>query len=261
MGNSACGFSILLLLVWLMACAPGAGPRQSPTDPLANATYEGIYEYPVRLEGGRYEGEPFQSGAASRPTVVLLEEPRANGDLDGDGLDEGVALLAESSGGSGIFVYLAVVDRQGEEPRSLATRLLGDRIQVTSLAVEEEQIRVVWSERGATRSTDPTRLELVLADGALIEPMPSVMRGLLIRGHEVRSFTACGSTAESWFIDATDGEVQRRYDLLATEPYQPVLFELVGTYEPAPATGFGAEYDRSLRITEVLTADRRGCND
>lgn len=158
-----------LLIAWVTACSTG----DRPGDPVANATYQGIYEYPVRLEEGRYEGEPFQPGAASRPTLVLLKEPRATGDLNGDGLDETVVLLAESSGGSGVFVYLAVLGWQGEEPHNLATRLLGDRIQVESLAVEDDRLQIAWLDRGAGRSMNPTHLELVLTDGALTEPARS----------------------------------------------------------------------------------------
>lgn len=109
---------------------------------LANATYEGVYDRPVTLADGRYEGEPFQPGAASRPVLVLLPDLTASGDLDGDGTDEGIGILVENSGGSGSFVYLAVVGPTPNGDRSLATKLLGDRVNVTRLTVEDATIEI-----------------------------------------------------------------------------------------------------------------------
>ena len=80
----------------------GGSGRCAPTAfELAHATYSGIMDEPVTLTGGRWEGEPFVEGGASRPTVGLVDHFILTGDLDGDGLDEAVTFLWESSGGSG----------------------------------------------------------------------------------------------------------------------------------------------------------------
>ena len=95
-------------LLFVLALAGLAGCDTAPGG-LESATISGIYENPIKLKDGRYEGEPFVPGGASRPTVTLLPEPRARFDVDGDGSPEWLAVLAESSGGSGTFLYLAVV--------------------------------------------------------------------------------------------------------------------------------------------------------
>jgi uncharacterized lipoprotein YbaY len=127
-----------------MAAAPeGLSPQE-----LANGTYKGIYEQPVTLTDGAYEGEPFVEGGASRPTVTFIDNPIAYGDLNGDGQEDAAVLLAENSGGSGTFVYLAAVVSQDGQPVNVATTLLGDRVQVDSLEIENNQIVVDMVQAG-----------------------------------------------------------------------------------------------------------------
>ncbi|RIK58851.1 MAG: hypothetical protein DCC57_00010 [Chloroflexi bacterium] len=150
------GAALFALLLGLGACAappvtPAAGseaaaatvsgaPAGLELTALQNATYTGIYDKPVPLHDGRYEGEPFVAGGASRPTVTLAANAVAYGDLTGDGVDEAAVILAESSGGSGTFIYLAAVGLAEGAPHNLATALLGDRVQVEGLAIADEQI-------------------------------------------------------------------------------------------------------------------------
>jgi heat shock protein HslJ len=68
--------------------------------------------------------------------------------VTGDGQSEAVALLAENSGGSGVFVYLALVANQAGQPVNLATTLLGDRIQVEAITIENRQIVVELAQAG-----------------------------------------------------------------------------------------------------------------
>jgi hypothetical protein len=131
------GMGWLTLLVGLVAC--GAARADLTLDVLQNAEYGGIYPEPIQLMAGRYEGEPFVEGGASRPTVAFME-PYASGDLDGDGVNDAAVLLVESSGGSGSFVYLAAVLNRDGRPENVATLLLGDRAQVQSLTIEAGQI-------------------------------------------------------------------------------------------------------------------------
>ncbi len=108
------GLLIFLLVMIEVACAP-SGPADAPEDDssvgipvtaptldeLSSATYEGLFDYPVTLTDGRYEGEPFVEGGASAPAAGLVEDFLLTCDLDGDGREEAVVLLWESSGGSG----------------------------------------------------------------------------------------------------------------------------------------------------------------
>jgi len=87
-----------------------AGTPSAPSwDHLGNTSYEGIYDAAVQLADGRYEGEPFAPGGASRPTVTLVRELRLVADLSDDPGQEAVVLLSETSGGSGSRLYVAVV--------------------------------------------------------------------------------------------------------------------------------------------------------
>ena len=59
-----------------------------------------------------WEGPPLIEGGASVPALWLSEGFHLTGDLDQDGADETVVYLTYSSGGTGNFGYLAVMDRE-----------------------------------------------------------------------------------------------------------------------------------------------------
>lgn len=143
-----------------------------PASPFANTTYTGIYEEPVTLTDGSFEGEPFVEGGASRPTVQLTDVV-AMGDLNGDGIDDGAAILTESSGGSGTFYYLAALIDEAGEFTNVATTLLGDRTRIESMRIEEGTIVVELVTHGPDDALCcPTQEEIhtyELIDGALID--------------------------------------------------------------------------------------------
>ena len=112
------------------AATVGTPVARPGLDEAAGATYSGIYEHVVTLTDGIYEGDPFAEGGASRPRVELIEEFELAADLDSDGSEETVVLLAESSGGSGTFGYLAVLAREDGGVANVATSPLGDRVQI-----------------------------------------------------------------------------------------------------------------------------------
>lgn len=132
---------ILVLVLAIPCAALAAGNSDAPTDAeLRNLAYAGILDEPVTLVEGRWEGEPFVEGGASRPRVELVRALSSSGDLDGDGKEEAVVLLAESSGGSGVNGYLAVVGRREGRPVHLGTALVGDRVQVRAARVADGKI-------------------------------------------------------------------------------------------------------------------------
>jgi len=135
-------FSLSLALLGLgVLCESCLASHGAPTwEELANATYFGIAEGPVTLTEGRWEGEPWVEGGSSRPSVGLAKDFCLQGDLDGDGHDESVALLWQSSGGSGTFDYIAVMDRENGAVRNRATAGIGDRVQVRNSRIENGQI-------------------------------------------------------------------------------------------------------------------------
>ena len=128
--------------------APVASTEPPRLEAVANATYHGIYETSVHLVNGRFEGKPFLEGGVSRPTVQLIGGVFETGDLDGDGSDEAVVLLVENSGGTGSFVYLAVVGRRGGAVVNLGTSLVGDRVQIRSIRVDGRRIELEVVQQG-----------------------------------------------------------------------------------------------------------------
>lgn len=116
---------------------------------LANATYpiDLASTGQAQLSGGLFE-EPSAPGSTSK-TVIRLNQDPAFGDVNGDGsLDAAVTLTADP-GGSGSFVYLALVINAGGAAKPTAAVLLGDRVRVTSLVVEPGQVVVTLLTRPA----------------------------------------------------------------------------------------------------------------
>jgi heat shock protein HslJ len=116
---------------WALLLFPLIAASAQP-DP-ANARYPGIYDAPIQLSDGVYQGPPFVEGGASRPRVQLIDRLQQQADLNGDGLPDQLALLSASSGGSGENLYLAVVAGDG----SVSTQLLGDRVKVRDLRIQD----------------------------------------------------------------------------------------------------------------------------
>lgn len=119
----------------------GFDQSEAPNASLAkDSTYRGIAEGPVTLVDGVWEGEPYVSGGASRPSVVLVDGFHLVGDLSGDGSPEALVLLAENSGGSGTRSHLAVLGWGAEGAENLATSLVGDRVQIRSAWISHGRI-------------------------------------------------------------------------------------------------------------------------
>jgi heat shock protein HslJ len=178
----------LCATILLMAgCAPVHSPKSISStksqretsasgftlDQLRNATYRGIYDRAVTLTDGQYDGAPFQPGGAARPRVVLASNLVARGDLDGDGGEEAVVLLAANSGASGTFDYLAVVAAQDGKPVNVATESLGDRVQLRSLRILDGQLMVDLVAHGSDDAmccpTLKVRRTLTLSGDRLIQ--------------------------------------------------------------------------------------------
>lgn len=256
---------VVVLGVVLGACSAGtSGPTELTIEQLRDATYDNVLEESVTLVDGRFEGEPFAPGAATRPIVALLPGALAKGDLDGDQADEAVVALARDAGGSGTFVYLAVVrDNQGIL-ENIATLSLGDRVRVNALSIDDGKLLAELVEHGPNDPmccpTSEVHRQWTLDNGELIEvePRASRFRGHLVWGHESRSFTECGGEREGWVINDAGDELVEVYEELTATPYQPMFVEVRGTWEAAPREGFGAEYGEALRITELLRAENEG---
>lgn len=107
---------------------------------LGNATYSGIEDQAVTLVDGRWEGQPYAEGGASRPSVGLLRDMYFTGDLDADGQEETVVILWQSAGGTGSNVYIAAMKPENGGYQNISTALLGDRVKLRSGKLDSGRI-------------------------------------------------------------------------------------------------------------------------
>lgn len=124
--------------------AAESGAQPLSLQALKAAAYGGIegIKGALRLNDGRWTGAPVAPGSAIVPTLELVNDYVARGDLDGDGQDEAVVVLAHSPGGSGVFQYVAVVAQRKGRPINVATVPVGDRVQVRSVRVVDRRLLV-----------------------------------------------------------------------------------------------------------------------
>lgn len=110
------------------------------TAALKNATYTGVEDQAVTLSQGRWEGQPYVEGGASRPAVGLVDDFLLQGDLDADGDKEAVVMLWQSAAGTGSNTYIAVMKPENGEYVNLATALLGDRVKLRGGRIDSGRI-------------------------------------------------------------------------------------------------------------------------
>ncbi len=153
--------------------------RSAPSlQEIKNANYRGVEEAgdSFTLTNGRWEGKPYAPGGASRPTVTFVRDFRLTGDLDGDGSDEAIVLLAANAGGSGEMTYLAAIGRPGGTLRNIATARVGDRVQVRDARVEARRIVLDVVQAGdgdaACCPGELVRRSWALVEGMLKEGAP-----------------------------------------------------------------------------------------
>lgn len=136
-------FGAMTLTLGCTSATPSA-PAELPLDVLKNLAYKGVSEdgNALQLTSGRWKGEPPDPESAAAPTLDLSGDVVARGDLDGDGRAEAVVILDSWTGGSGVFSYMAVVSGTTGQAVNIATELLGDRVQVRDLGIEDGKILV-----------------------------------------------------------------------------------------------------------------------
>ena len=151
----------VFILVALSGCSPKNGNDAATTDQksatltrvpemeeLGSISYTGIHEEALTLVEGHWEGEPVEDGAASRPAVGLVEDFYMHGDLDGEWPPEAVITLWETSGGSGVNTYVAIVARRDGHAVNTATALVGDRVQLRAGRIADGRIELDLVQQG-----------------------------------------------------------------------------------------------------------------
>ncbi len=169
---------------------------------LKNAQYSGIYSATVQLTDGQYEGKPFVEGGASRPSVKFVDNFYALGDLNGDNIDDAAVFLAENSGGSGVFTYVAAVLNKNGEPVNVGTASLGDRINLISVEIENGIIAVDMVTQGPDDPLCCATLEVVklfeLKDVELVE-LPQ---------EEIGTVSAARLAGTTWVLTGFDNPIK-----------------------------------------------------
>ena len=109
---------------------------------LRQAYYRGIDDIgsTIHLQQGLWAGEPYQPGGSIMPQVMLLGDLKAMGRLNSQNAPMAVVLLNYSPGGSGQFLYLAVMAYQHGKLVNIATQYVGDRIRVKGLTIKNSTI-------------------------------------------------------------------------------------------------------------------------
>lgn len=132
-----------LLMVGLALAACGTAASEESTlspEALQNAEYQTEWtpEGIVRLDNGEYRA-PAAPGSASE-IVITLSEHTAVGELDEEAA--AAVILYSSGGGSGTFRELHVMVERDGQPYDIAWTLLGDRVQINALSIEDGEIVV-----------------------------------------------------------------------------------------------------------------------
>lgn len=138
----------------------------------------GRYELPgigaFQLRDGNYQ-EKYGDGATqvNRVGVVTV----SFGDLDGDGVEDAAVVLWANTGGSGTFIYLVPVLNEDGKGQQAGVQMLGDRVQIKSIAINSGKINLeVLSQGAADPMVSPSLQsvqEYTLKDGKLVMLTPA----------------------------------------------------------------------------------------
>jgi heat shock protein HslJ len=182
------------------AATPAGAPPAPTVEQLKSATVAGVFDDPVTLADGRYDGPPPTPGAASHPTAMLWDSAVAFGDVDGAPGSEAVAMVSSNSGGSGELVYVTVFGTRDGKPVNLATAMVGDRTKLQSLWLQQGRIVMDVVEAGpkdpACCPTQLARKTYALEGGAL----------KLAKSEVLGTLTMGTLAANEWQLISIDGK-------------------------------------------------------
>ena len=191
---------------------------------------------PVRLEGGR--AVVIRGGLSTR--VFTLQDRVAQGDLDGDGDEDLVAHLVERSAATGVFHFVVPVINEAGTARARPPILVGDRVVMDDISVQDGLIGVSLLDRGPdepfTVISRRTTLEIDVSDEKLVVtgivtesiedlPLPGPERPAI----DVRFEPGEVSSTESGSIDARE---RQTYTVQASEgqPFTATLHAPLGVW-------------------------------
>jgi len=154
-------------------------PTRTPKGTASIAQALPDLEYPIELAStgkAQLKDGVFEESAApdsATKTKIWLGDVQALGDINGDGTEDALVTLVVDPGGSGTFTYLALVLNEDGTAKPLAAILLGDRVIVKSVALQQGKLVVSLLTRkpdepmSAKPTVEETR-EFELQDGRLV---------------------------------------------------------------------------------------------
>ncbi len=153
------------------AAPAAANPAKTLAATLGNLSYPGLVpDQAVTLTSG---SGTYDSGGAGHPIVRLLDQLIPPGDLNGDGKTDAVAVLDDQSSGSGHFIWIAAVLDVLGKPTPTEAVMLGDRIGVKAVKIDNGQIVADIVGQGAGEAlccgTWNIRKVFAVKDGKLVE--------------------------------------------------------------------------------------------
>jgi heat shock protein HslJ len=107
-----------------------------------------VAEGEITLSSGTWQGEPAVEGGASRPQVQLLDDIFLTGNVTADDAEDAVLFVSESAGGTGAFLSMALVEREGTMVRNSATIAIGDRVQIREAKIDQGIITLEVVQQG-----------------------------------------------------------------------------------------------------------------
>ena len=157
------------------ATRPATQPAPAPltVEALKNAEYRSEFagEGKARLvDGVHIEKESPNSATFLRMT---LSDIMARGDLNGDGVADAAVILVSNPGGSGTFYELCAVLNQNGKPIHAASALLGDRVRIKGMTVNDGQITARMVTQGPNDPMSTPTMEVTqkykLEEGKLVQ--------------------------------------------------------------------------------------------
>jgi len=110
----------------------------------------------VQLQNGKYEG-----GTGADYALVQMLPQSVLGDLNGDGKTDAAVLLAENSGGSGVFVSLAAFIATDNGFSQSSALLIDDRPVINTLAIQDGIITLDATIHGANDAMVSPTLKVI----------------------------------------------------------------------------------------------------
>lgn len=137
-----------------------------------NFTYK-IEDEIVTVKNGE-ASTPIVPGSAENLETMIPKDFVAIGDLNRDNKNDSAIILAQSSGGSGLFYYLTSILNEAGVIKNSNSLFIGDRILIEKLSVINNTIEIEYLDREEKDSMadDPTvkvRRVYKISSGELVE--------------------------------------------------------------------------------------------